>query len=122
LLKQKYSKPGVKYNQSFALFIANGFYLPLITEFSRNIKLIFYMQQDRRKFLRRFAMGTGALAAGLPALAMVKKDEEDKKTGSSPDIGAQQFNMSGYAAPKIETVRVGIIGLGMRVILKDLKL
>jgi predicted dehydrogenase len=72
------------------------------------------MQQDRRKFLRRFAAGTGALAAGLPALAMVTKDEEDKKTGSSPNIGAQQFNMCGYAAPKIETVRVGIIGLGMR--------
>ena len=26
----------------------------------------------------------------------------------------QRFNMSGYAAPKIDTVRVGIIGLGMR--------
>ena len=26
----------------------------------------------------------------------------------------QRFNMSGYAAPKIETVRIGFIGLGMR--------
>ena len=26
----------------------------------------------------------------------------------------QHFNMSGYAAPKIETVRIGVIGLGQR--------
>ena len=26
----------------------------------------------------------------------------------------QHFNMSGYAAPKLDTVRVGFIGLGMR--------
>ena len=26
----------------------------------------------------------------------------------------QQFNMCGYAAPKLETVRIGIVGLGMR--------
>ena len=71
------------------------------------------MQQDRRKFLRHFAAGTGALAAGLPALATVKTDQEDRKKSIS-DTGIQQFNMSGYAAPKIETVRVGIIGLGMR--------
>lgn len=71
------------------------------------------MKHNRRKFLRRLAAGTGALTAGLPALAKVKTDEED--IFSSPvDYGAQQFNMCGYAAPKLETVRVGIIGLGMR--------
>ena len=26
----------------------------------------------------------------------------------------QQFNMAGYAAPKLSTVRVGIIGMGNR--------
>jgi hypothetical protein len=26
----------------------------------------------------------------------------------------QQFNMSGYAAPKLETVRIGFVGLGNR--------
>src|SRR5258708_7171698 len=71
------------------------------------------MKQDRRKFLRRFAAGTGALAAGIPALAKVKTNEKDN-IPSSPDYGVQQFNMCGYAAPKIETVRVGVIGLGMR--------
>jgi predicted dehydrogenase len=28
--------------------------------------------------------------------------------------GAKRFNMSGYAAPKIETVRIGFVGLGSR--------
>src|SRR5690606_30620958 len=27
---------------------------------------------------------------------------------------AQQFNMSGFAAPKIDTVRIGFVGLGNR--------
>ena len=26
----------------------------------------------------------------------------------------QRFNMCGYAAPKVETVRIGIIGIGRR--------
>ena len=72
------------------------------------------MKQDRRKFLRHIATGTGALAAGLPALARVTNDEQDIAANAGNDIGAQQFNMCGYAAPKLETVRVGIIGLGMR--------
>ncbi|WP_299397541.1 Gfo/Idh/MocA family oxidoreductase [uncultured Gelidibacter sp.] len=31
-----------------------------------------------------------------------------------PNMGTSRFNMSGYAAPKIETVKIGFIGLGMR--------
>ncbi len=72
------------------------------------------MKQDRRKFLRHIAAGTGALATGLPALAKVKTDEKDLFNDLPADNGVQQFNMCGYAAPKLETVRVGIVGLGMR--------
>ncbi|MGC4037445.1 MAG: Gfo/Idh/MocA family oxidoreductase [Chitinophagaceae bacterium] len=72
------------------------------------------MKQNRRKFLRRFAAGTGALAAGIPALAKVTTDENDLTTDSPANTGVQQFNMCGYAAPKLNTVRVGVIGLGMR--------
>jgi len=66
---------------------------------------------DRRKFLKQFAIGAGALAT-TPSFAKVKLDEEDRI--HSIENGEQHFNMCGYAAPKIETVRIGIIGLGMR--------
>jgi predicted dehydrogenase len=69
------------------------------------------MKSDRRKFLKQFTLGAGALAS-LPAFASVKTNEE---TGSSQfEFQPQRFNMCGYAAPKMETVRIGVVGLGMR--------
>lgn len=70
------------------------------------------MSSNRRKFLRNLTIGAGALTVSIPSLAEVKKDEEDLRDTSG--TGIQHFNMCGYAAPKIETVRVGIVGLGMR--------
>ena len=70
------------------------------------------MKSNRRKFLRNLTIGTGAFTIGLPAFAKVKNEKE--KTGNSVDYGNQQFNMCGYAAPKLDIVRVGIVGLGMR--------
>lgn len=75
------------------------------------------MKSNRRKFLRNLSLGTGALSISIPSLAKpdshrVKRTEEDN-TGIG-DHGKQNFNMCGYAAPKIDVVRVGIVGLGMR--------
>jgi hypothetical protein len=81
------------------------------------------MRNDRRKFLKMSGslagigvVGTGILSGcassqtavagqqagreGAPALASKKHD--------------QRFNMCGYAAPKLETVRAGFVGLGNR--------
>jgi hypothetical protein len=66
---------------------------------------------DRRKFLKQFAFSTGAIAASS-SFASVKLDEEDKL--SRHEYRDQHFNMCGYAAPKMDVVRIGIIGLGMR--------
>lgn len=63
------------------------------------------MNPTRRKFLRNISLGAGALATGLEAKA--------GETNRSESVKAS-FNMCGYAAPKLETVRVGIVGLGMR--------
>jgi hypothetical protein len=63
---------------------------------------------NRRKFLRNIALGTGALAAGITRVVAEQND------GEQPDYGKRAFNMCGYAAPKLETVRMGIVGLGMR--------
>jgi len=77
------------------------------------------MKTNRRDFFRLAgAGGAGLLSGGLSAckpstgtrgehpLSYIK--DEAGKTHT------QLFNMSGFAAPKIETVGVGIIGLGMR--------
>jgi hypothetical protein len=72
------------------------------------------MKSNRRKFLRNLGIGAGAVTA-LPALAYVKNDE----AGILDSIGSfenekQIFNMCGYAAPKLDVVRIGVVGLGMR--------
>ena len=62
------------------------------------------MKSNRRKFLRNLSIGTGALTIGLPSLAKVKNNEENKN--EIPDHGKQIFNMCGYAAPKMDVVRI----------------
>ena len=64
------------------------------------------MSSNRRKFLRQFAAGSSLLAVGDPAMASLIKEQ-------TPPSSAN-FNMCGYAAPKLEVVRIGIVGLGMR--------
>lgn len=73
------------------------------------------MNNTRRTFLRRLAVGGGIMATGLPSFAKVIGPSDDEMNRSSVmENRGQGFNMCGYAAPKIETVRVGIVGLGMR--------
>lgn len=64
------------------------------------------MSNNRRDFLK---------LSGLAALGGSTKWEiKDLATSMHVEKGKQVFNMSGYAAPKIETVRIGFIGLGNR--------
>ncbi len=66
----------------------------------------------RREFLKASGLaGLGLVGAGSVFANDVNQlpDQLKKYAGR-----AQTFNMSGYAAPKIETVRIGIVGLGMR--------
>lgn len=62
------------------------------------------MNQTRRKFLQNVSMGAGALATGLEA----------KADAPSSHVSKPRFNMCGYAAPKLDKVRIGVIGLGQR--------
>jgi len=71
------------------------------------------MSTNRRKFLRNIALGSGAVSIGLPSLAKVKNNNSEYDE-SVVYKSAQQFNMCGYAAPKLDKVRIGIVGLGMR--------
>jgi hypothetical protein len=74
------------------------------------------MKNNRREFLKRTGLagigllGANVLAKGMPGL---KKEVKDKPVKSGA-VKKQLFNMSGYSAPAISTVRIGFIGLGSR--------
>jgi predicted dehydrogenase len=60
---------------------------------------------NRRDFLKITGLSGLALAGGINGASA---------TPSIPPGKKQLFNMSGYAAPKLDTVRIGYIGLGNR--------
>lgn len=69
------------------------------------------MTSNRRDFLRL----SGLAGISLMPPAFVKAGNESEDITSPFKRGAaKHFNMSGYAAPKLETVRIGFIGLGQR--------
>ena len=73
------------------------------------------MSTNRRNFLRNLAVGSGVLATGIPSFAkVIGTSDEQMDRSIYVENNGQRFNMSGYAAPKIPTVRVGVVGLGMR--------
>ena len=63
------------------------------------------MKTNRRDFIKISTIA-GMTMAGEATIASPK--------GTKHTAQGQAFNMSGYAAPKIETVRIGFIGLGNR--------
>jgi len=75
------------------------------------------MKTNRRNFLRSAAFaGAGAMTGGL-----IQGCTHEEPQSNLPEIIAaakkkhsQRFNMSGYAAPPLPVVRVGLIGLGDR--------
>lgn len=67
------------------------------------------MSSSRRKFIRNVALGSGAIATGLPAVSGERSD-----LLHTVPTGSATFNMCGYAAPKIDKVRVAFVGVGNR--------
>ncbi len=68
------------------------------------------MNSNRRRFIKNLSLSTGAVAAGFGSAAsdgFIGKPISFIRADTSG-------NMCGFAAPKLQTVRVGIIGLGMR--------
>ena len=66
----------------------------------------------RREFLKTTGLaGLGLFGAGSALADSMKVLPLEASYGASL---MQSFNMSGFAAPKLATVRVGIVGLGMR--------
>src|SRR5262245_57503569 len=88
---------------------------------------------ERRRFLKYTGLVAGGIATGLSGSAGPSKLsgqavpsepsglQRSGPTGTPPPgpagshpAGPQIFNMCGYAAPKIDKVRIGFIGLGNR--------
>ena len=75
------------------------------------------MSSNRRDFLKMAGLaGIGLSGAGIigSCSSAAKATGLDQIRRQSARNYSQHFNMSGFAAPKIETVRIGFIGLGMR--------
>ncbi|MEN8227278.1 MAG: Gfo/Idh/MocA family oxidoreductase [Bacteroidota bacterium] len=78
------------------------------------------MKSKRRDFLKMSGLAGLGLAGGGIMSGCAPGSGNEEEPGTSPEIFSfekkhkQLFNMSGFAAPKIPTVRVGIIGLGSR--------
>ena len=77
------------------------------------------MKTDRRDFIKI----SGIAGAGIVTTSMTTKDADRGNKKSDPFANTkkiseqkhkQRFNMCGYAAPKLEKVRVGFIGMGGR--------
>ncbi len=77
------------------------------------------MKTNRRNFFKIAGVtGAGVLSGGLTSCtskaAISKKSNFASIEEEAGKTHTQLFNMSGFAAPKIDTVRVGVIGLGQR--------
>lgn len=69
---------------------------------------------NRRNFLRQLAIGSGALSIGIPSFASNGSRDRELENALQTGTKSQRFNMSGYAAPKLDKVRIAHIGLGQR--------
>lgn len=71
------------------------------------------MKTSRRDFL----VSTGLSAVGLMAANTMRGASAPaaaSKGGAALGSGPQKFNMCGYGAPKLERIRVGMVGIGSR--------
>ena len=77
------------------------------------------MKTNRRKFFQiAGAAGAGVVTGGLNSCNQPQNVEAEQPMAAVKQAAEksypQQFNMCGYAAPKLDKVRIGFIGLGNR--------
>jgi hypothetical protein len=76
------------------------------------------MKSNRRDFLRNVTIaGAGAMAGGVLSGCKTKEEVQSNLAAILDSVKrahTQRFNMSGYAAPALPVVRIGLVGLGDR--------
>src|SRR5437868_1116239 len=71
--------------------------------------------QDRREFLKTAAMvGAGMALGSLAGTARAQDADRLSKVGPGTLVLSNSKSMAGFAAPKLETIRVGFVGVGGR--------
>ncbi|MCU0474245.1 MAG: hypothetical protein MUC93_12930 [Bacteroidales bacterium] len=84
---------------------------------NKNLKIIIIKSSRRNFFKTATFAGAGAMATGMLAGCTPKEQAESNLAAILDSVRkshTQKFNMSGYAAPAIPVVRIGMIGLGDR--------
>ncbi len=69
------------------------------------------MNSNRRNFIKTSVFGAGLIASGLSACTSAQNEKVKEQVVKKH---TQRFNMCGYAAPKLDKVRIGFVGLGNR--------
>jgi hypothetical protein len=69
------------------------------------------MNSNRRNFIKTSVFGAGFIASGLSACTSAQNEKVKEQVVKKH---TQRFNMCGYAAPKLDKVRIGFVGLGNR--------
>ncbi|MGO3156429.1 MAG: Gfo/Idh/MocA family protein [Mesonia sp.] len=69
---------------------------------------------NRRSFLKNMTLASGALASGSLLTSCGSEERFAKIKAAANHQPEMHFNMSGYAAPALDTVRIGIVGIGDR--------
>ena len=77
------------------------------------------MKTDRRHFLKIAGIsGTGMISSCMMSTNAAKNSKNSDHFFHTKKVAEQKhkqhFNMCGYAAPKLDTVRVGVVGIGSR--------
>lgn len=70
------------------------------------------MKTNRRNFIKQATLGTGLLFGSKVSAIEINQIKQVDEFLQKPR--KQRFNMCGYAAPKLDTVRIGFIGVGNR--------
>ena len=68
------------------------------------------MKNSRRDFLKK----SGLAGLGMAGFGMMGSNKESNNIDVFKSDYRQRFNMRGYAAPALEVVRIGVMGLGNR--------
>ena len=74
------------------------------------------MKTNRWDFIKSAGVaGTGVITGGITSSCSGTNSQSEPKIWDiSENKGTQVFNMSGYSAPKLDVIRMGVIGIGGR--------
>lgn len=74
------------------------------------------MSTNRREFLKNLGLGAGIVSTApvMTSSSFFEKEKMRQIRKAAERKPAMNFNMCGYAAPKLDQVRVGFVGIGDR--------